>query len=132
LTSRYHGALTSHSMSLSNVNASPARLNAKSYGLRIPLKNRLYLLFGCSRQTVACTPMRVLFPKRGSLNCGRNWRSSELCQLGELAISTASSLGVPVVEGGPTYVLFPIRNITEPSGPRRMACGPWSPIPFDV
>ena len=33
LTSRYQGAFTSHSMSLSKTKASPARLKAKSYGI---------------------------------------------------------------------------------------------------
>ena len=39
--------------------------------------------------------MRVLLPKRGSLNCGRNWRSSTLFQFGDASVSTAASLTGP-------------------------------------
>ena len=39
--------------------------------------------------------MRVLLPKRGSLNCGRNCRSSTLFQFGDASVSTAASLTWP-------------------------------------
>jgi hypothetical protein len=68
----------------------------------MPLKNRLNLLSGRSRQTVECTPVRVLFPNRGSLNCGRNCRSSTLFQFGELSVSTALSLTWPSAARAPT------------------------------
>ena len=47
-----------------------------------------------------------------------------LGQFGDRAVSTAASFTSPAGVRAPRYVLFPIRNMIEPSGARRIACGP--------